>query len=424
MGNAGSQSLGNGGPPAAAVGAAVGGAGVGGGGSSPPRPLSSLAVVKSRTSGLRGDAKLSKRKPRMADMAYCHNSHGLMMFPDTKTINPSTGNPYEPLLKSRQVPKGCSVVTSALVGDYTNADSFYQQVFLKAWADPDNCGHFSNIVRPKIDKIGEKARKFVRVLLGSKEKPTSPDEATTEINVHPDHYLDHVVFPYLSFKIADDAGKTIGYEYRSSGIFECGVICDTIIKRSDSTMPDSLLRAIFKNSLFPAADELIADVKLTELRYKDYAGDAKLTADEKRYLEIEKYIFDNYMCSQEALFIAFPGAHYALSCRELPTTIHLKLQAAVYEGRPLSDLSLEVIASAKTQQVGAFAYGNVMSVEEEREALTAAAVAAVAAATAASNKPRKNRRDRTNRRNQGNQRTRTTRSNRSRSKSRTRKNRK
>jgi hypothetical protein len=350
-----------------------------------------------------------------------------MMFPDTKTINPSTGNPYEPLLKRRQVPKGCGVVTSALVGDYTNADSFYQQVFLKAWADADNCGYFSNIVRPKIDKIGEKARKFVRVLLGSKEKPTSPEEATTEINVHPDHYLDHVVFPYLSFKITDGEGKTLGFQYRSSGIFQCGVSCDDVFDEPDSRMSDDLLSKIFKNSLFPTAAELIRDDKFAALRSKDYVGDEKFTADDRRYLEIEKYIFDNYMCSQEALFIAFPGAHYALSCRELPTTIHLKLQAAAYEGRPLSELSLEVLASAKTQQVGAFAYGNVMSVEEEREALTAAAVAAVAAvaaATAASNKPRKNRRDRTNRRNQGHQRTRTNRSNRSRSKSRTRKNRK
>jgi hypothetical protein len=338
-----------------------------------------------------------------------------MMFPDTKTINPSTGNPYEPLLKSRQVPRGCGVVTSALVGEYTNADSFYQEVFLKAWADHDNCGYFSNIVRPKIDKIGEKARKFVRVLLGSKEKPTSPDEATTEINVHPDHYLDHVVFPYLSFKITDGEGKTLGFQYRSSGIFQCGVSCDDVFDEPDSRMSDDLLSKIFKNSLFPTAAELILDDKFAALRSKDYVGDEKFTADDRRYLEIEKYIFDNYMCSQEALFIAFPGAHYALSCRELPTTIHLKLQAAVYEGRPLSDLSLEVIASAKTQQVGAFAYGNVMSVEEEREALTAAAVAAVAAAAAASNKPRKNRRDRTNQR---------TRTNRSRSKSRTRKNRK
>jgi hypothetical protein len=421
MGNAGSHSSANGGPPAAAVGAAVGGAGVGGGSSSPPPPpplpvpLSSLAKVKSRTSGLRGDAKLSKRTPGTADVAYCHNAHGLMIFPDTKTINPLTGRPYEPLLKSRQVPRGCGLVTTALVGEYTNADSFYQEVFLKAWADNDNCGYFTNIVRPKIDKIGEKARAFVMELLGSKETPTAPDEATPTIIIHPNNYLDHVVFPYLTFQITDDAGKTIGYEYRSSGIFECGVICDTIIKRSNSTMPDSLLRAIFKNSLFPTADELIADVNLTELRYKDYAGDAKLTADERRYHKIEEYIFDNYMCSQEALFIAFPGAHYALSCRVLPTRIHLKLQAAMDKGRALSDPALGLIASAKTQQVGEFAYGNVMSVEEEREALTAAAVAA------ASNKPRKNRRARTNPRTRTN---RSNRSNRSRSKSRTRKNRK
>lgn len=419
MGVAGSKSSGNGGPPAAAV----GGAGVGGGGSSPPLalasssplPLSSLAVVKSRTSGLRGDAKLSKRTPGTADVAYCHNAHGLMIFPDTKTINPLTSRPYEPLLKSRQVPKGCGLVTSALIGEYTDADAFYQEVFLKAWADPDNCGYFSNIVRPEIDTIGKKAREYVKLLLQTKETPTAPDVATPKIIIHPNNYLDHVVFPYLSFKIADDAGKTIGYEYRSSGVFECGVICDTVIKRSDSTMPDSLLRAIFKNSLFPTADELIADVQLTELRYKVYAGDAKLTADERRYHKIEEYIFDNYMCSQEALFIAFPGAHYALSCRVLPTRIHLKIQAAMDKGRALSDPALGLIASAKTQQVGAFAYGNVMSVEEEREALTAAAVAA------ASNKPRKNRRGRTNQRTRSN---RTNRSNRSRSKSRTRKNRK
>jgi hypothetical protein len=381
MGVAGSQSSGNGGPPAAAV----GGAGVGGGGSSSPLTLSSLAVVKSRTSGLRGDAKLSKRTPGTADVAYCHNAHGLMIFPDTKTINPLTSRPYEPLLKSRPVPRGCGLVTSALIGESTDANAFYQKQFLKEWSDPDNCGYFSNIVRSEIDTIGKKAREYVKLLLQTKETPTAPDVATPTIIIHPNNYLDHVVFPYLSFKIADDAGKTIGYEYRSSGVFECGVICDTVITRSDSTMPDSLLRAIFKNSLFPTADELIADVKLTELRYKVYAGDPTLTADERIYHEIEQYIFDNYMCSQEALFIAFPGAHYALSCRVLPTRIHLKIKAAMDKGRALSDPALGLIASTKTQQVGAFAYGNVMSVEEEREALTAAAVAA------ASNKPRKNR---------------------------------
>jgi len=331
-----------------------------------------------------------------------------MMFPDTKTINPLTGLAYEPLLKSQRVPLGCGLVTSTPVGETTNANSFYQEVFLKAWHNPDNCGSFANIVLPESNKEGKDAREFVKELLRSKETPTSPDEATTEINIHPHNYLDHIVFPYLSFKLADDDGKTTGYEYRSSGIFECGAECDTVIERPDSSMPDDLLRALFKNSLYPTADELLADATLRELRFKKYEATEKFTADERRYYNIEAHIFDNYMCSQQALFIAFPGAHYALSCRVLPSTIHLKLQAAVSEGRDLSHLALELIASAKTQQVGAFAHGNAMNDKEGLEELTAAAIAA-------SKTPRKNRRTRSNR---------TNRSNRTRSKSRTRKNRK
>ena len=402
MGNASSSSA------AAPAAAAVGGAGVGGGSSSPPLPLASLAIVKSRTTGLRGDAKLRERRARSPGAAYCHNAHGLMMFPDTKTINPLTGFPYEPLLTSHQVPIQCGIVTSAPVGESTEADSFYQEVFLKAWQHLDNCGGFANIVLPQANKEGIAARKFVKELLLSKETPTAPPVATPNIIIHPNNYLDHVVFPYLSFKLADDDGITTGYEYRSSGIFECGAKCDTVIERRDSSMPDDLLRALFKNSLYPTADELLADATLRELRFKKYEATEKFTADVRRYYNIEAHIFDNYMCSQQALFIAFPGAHYALSCRVLPSTIHLKLQAAVSEGRALSDLGLEVIASAKTQQVGAFAHGNAMNDKEGLEELTAAAIAA-------SKTPRKNRRTRSNR---------TNRSNRTRSKSRTRKNRK
>jgi hypothetical protein len=139
----------------------------------------------------------------------------------------------------------------------------------------------------------------------------------------------------------------------SSGIYECGNNCnkEIIVTSLPPTITTEIINEIYAGSLYPTAAELIADEGLTYIRnYDGYDNDSD------RFGAIETYIFDNYMCNQSVLFTIFPGPHYALACRDVPTRYH----RASYGGssRTLSEKAMEALTEATTRSAKYFSKFN------------------------------------------------------------------
>ena len=355
----------------------------------PLLPLASMARVKANTSGFEGDKKLAKMTSAPSATVYCQNSHGLTWTADTETINPYTSTAYTANVKEVPMPPQCALVMSVQVGEIDDADLFQQRVFYAAWKESGNCPTFSNIVSTD-KKKRKKAHDYVVELLTSKEsnesKPVPPPI------IHTERYIEHIILPYASWKAVREGTRE--YLYMRSGIYPCGVECSAVSIEKTSKMPDSLLNFIFDGSLYPTYKELLADNYFRNIRLcpteqeciDDTSGVVRTSwserttmspydDDDQRYNSIRSYLSRRYACTQTALFTVFPGVHYALTCRVVPSKAHRTALPTMSGRRKYSATALEAASSAIT--AGGIET-NAMTKAEKREANTRVAAESAA----------------------------------------------
>jgi hypothetical protein len=150
-------------------------AAAGGAGAPPAIPLASLARVKADSSlTTEGDRMLAAREfPRKyLGQAYCHNTHGLTVTPDTGVVSPTTHEPVGELMPI-QVPPGSAYVSAVLVGKTMDSEASELEVFYNLWEDRRNAELFKNIGRA--DAEGDRARAFALEALAPMD-PVEPVE--------------------------------------------------------------------------------------------------------------------------------------------------------------------------------------------------------------------------------------------------------
>lgn len=309
-----------------------GGASAAAGGAGAPPSLSALGVVKAATSGLLGDVRLASLPTEIGHRAYCHNAHGAVLAPDplVPSLYIERGKPAE--LRRLQVPPNCAYVTVAEEGYETESTSIELAIFYEVWGKAENIPLFQDIILG--NKHGEEARSLVMEILD----PVSPKEGyTPAIIVNPGIYAPIVIKPFCVWYYPPEvSGGLPIYSFARSGIFPCGTPGCEVIKDFNNcratTASDELLSWMYDGSVFPTVDQLLGDETLRKIR-NDYYPD-----DYIRFYNMHNYITNQWACSQELLFIKFPGAHYNFVCRLDATERDRVVLKAVPQGSRLLSL--------------------------------------------------------------------------------------
>lgn len=290
-----------------------GGASAAGGAGAPPAiPLASLGPVKARTTDLGGNHILKDYPREREYKAYCHNAHGAILMPDPRVPSVYTGKPRE--LRRLQVPENCAYVTVAEEGYETESTSIELAIFYEVWGKEENVPLFQDIILR--NERGAQARSLVMQVLEAVEPTEGYNPAIT---LNPGTYPPTLVKPFCVWyypPVHDpDPEKRTGsiYSFARSGIFPCGTPgCEVIVNLDNcraTTMSTEFLTWMYAGSVYPTVKDITEDEPLRDIISAEHP------TDYHRFYNMYNYIINKWSCSQEALFIKFPGAHYNFVCR-------------------------------------------------------------------------------------------------------------
>jgi hypothetical protein len=269
--------------------------------------------------------------------------HGEIDTADPLTLSPYTLRPKE--TSTIAVPEGCAVATLASVGDPVIMDKAGVQLILAGWNVPENAHLFANIVKAGEEGEAGEAKKFVRAM------GLQLSEAKSLI-------LPSYVYPFLAWIDLNESDHTKDvYTCMSSGIKSCpSGPHELFIDLPRGLLLDTTIREVFKNSVFPTPEELLADKKLRALRTRPSTE----VTDYERFIDVEAYLFHKYRCSQRMMFRKLKGAHYNIICRVVPDDESRavrhpparRLSSAGLEGLTHATATSAVLASAAPTVAG------------------------------------------------------------------------
>jgi hypothetical protein len=223
---------------------------------------------------------------------------------------PSAYTDKPPELRRLQVPENCAYVTVAEEGHETESTSIELAIFYEVWGKEENVPLFQDIILR--NGRGEEARSLVMQVLEAVE-PTEGYKPVITLN--PDTYPPTLVKPFCVWYYPPDPEKRKGpiYSFARSGIFPCGTPGCEVIKDLDNcratTMSTEFLTWMYAGSVYPTVKDIIEDGPLRDIIAAEYPHDYW------RFYNMYNYIINKWSCTQEALFIRFPGAHYNFVCR-------------------------------------------------------------------------------------------------------------
>jgi hypothetical protein len=268
------------------------------------RPSLALRAVAERTK-FKGDAKLAELTTKApAPNAYFHSGHGAEDLYEGNLFNEAV------------VPKGCAYVTSVECGRISFLDSARAIEFLRQWKETRDKGVRDMFAQARLRNAkGEEAREHIKGIFSAKSARNVIYKSNlAEFSLEGDSYINGMMMPVLCWHTEASASGAERYYAKPSGLQPQGVDFLTPIEIEDGVLTKDHIRAIYKDSLFPTAKELLADSVLDHVLGRKFMNDD--TGDmEPNYSMVVDYINEEWACSSTSLLLAFPGIHYHLICR-------------------------------------------------------------------------------------------------------------
>jgi hypothetical protein len=155
-----------------------------------------------------------------------------------------------------------------------------------------------------------------------------------EFSLAKESFVNGLVMPILSWHLRPlpatetRPARPERYYTKPSGLQPVGADLLTPIEIEDGVITKDHIQAIYKDSLFPTAKELLEDNVLKHVLGNKFKND-KTGILESNYRMVVDYINEEWVSSSIALMNAFPGAHYHLICRvPMNNSQHAKLRIA------------------------------------------------------------------------------------------------